>query len=229
VRYPTGLVAATMLRRIARFTIEAAVKGKAVRAHVANSGRILELLAPGLPALLRPVAPSARSTSYDLVLVKTEGGWVSADARLPNLLIEEALAAGRLQRFKDCKLARREVPLGESRIDFLLACPTGPCLLEVKSVTLVQDGVALFPDCRTIRGARQLRLMAQAAAGGQQAAIAFVVQRGDVHALRPFDDADPDFGRALREAAAAGVLAVAYRCHVSPCAADIESEIPVLL
>jgi len=229
MRLPPDLVAGSMLGRTSRFTVDVEVDGKPVRAHVANSGRILELLQPGLRALLRPVEPNGRATAYDLVLVRTAGGWVSADARLPNRLIEEALAAGRLDGFRGYTDAKREARLGGSRIDFLLSGPAGTCFLEAKSVTLVQEGVAFFPDCRTARGARQLRLMAGAACAGRDAAIVFVVQRGDVRALRPWDAADPDFGRALREAAAAGVRVAAYRCDVSPCAVELDGQVPVLL
>ena len=140
---------------------------------------------------------------------------VSVDARLPNALFAEALAAGRLEPFRRYAYFKHEVQFGESRLDFWLEGPVGVCWVEVKSVTLVEDGVARFPDAPTARGVRHLRELMAVVRGGEQAAIVFVIQRPDAHRFVPHDRADAAFGVALREAANSSVDVYALACEVS--------------
>jgi sugar fermentation stimulation protein A len=228
MHFDSALEPACVVRRVGRFTVEVERRGERVQAHVANSGRIRELLAPGSPALLRPAANPDRQTAYDLVLVQTNSAWVSADASLPNALLREALEAGRIAPLHGFSEIQSEVSVGGSRIDFVLTGLPGRCLVEVKSVTLVEDGVAIFPDAPSGRAVRHMLLLSDAVTAGDAAAIVFVVQRPDAAALRPNDALDPAFGLALRQAAA-GVLVLAYRCNVSPEAIELAHEIPVLL
>ena len=115
---------------------------------------------------------------------------------------------------------------GESRLDLRLQGPAGLCYVETKSVTLVEDGVGLFPDAPTTRGAKHVRSLAQAVKAGHRAAVIFVVQRDDAQALRPHDEADPDFGAVLRESVAAGVEAFAYGCRVTETALNPRPPTP---
>jgi sugar fermentation stimulation protein A len=194
-----------------------------------NSGRLGELLTPGRELRLAPISSSHRKTSYDLKLVRYAGVWISVDARLPNPLFAEAFGDGRLAEFSMSTDLRREVRLGDSRIDFLLNGPAGQCWVETKSVTLVEDGSALFPDAPTERGRRHLGEMANAVRQGDQAAIVFIIQRPDARALRPHYRADPDFARALQRAVKAGVRALAYRCLVSEQEIVLEESIPCII
>jgi sugar fermentation stimulation protein A len=139
---------------------------------------------------------------------------VSSDARLPPALVEEAFALGHLGQFSRYTWSRREVPFSHSRLDMVLG-NGGLCYIEVKSVTLVEEGIGLFPDAPTSRGARHMEALMEAIRQGHRAVVIFVAQREDVQAVAPNDGADPRFGRALREAQAAGVEVYAYRCHVS--------------
>jgi sugar fermentation stimulation protein A len=124
---------------------------------------------------------------------------------------------------------RREVTVGSSRLDFLLEGPAGCCYIEAKSVTLVVDGIARFPDAPTTRGARHVGELIQLHEAGAHAAILFIVQREDATAFRPNVAADPPFAAALARAAAAGVETRAYRCRVTLTGVTIMSEIPVIL
>ncbi len=214
MRLPSGLVHARIKRRLNRFAVEVEFGGRSATVHMANSGRARGLLEPGTPALLIPRHSPGRKASFDLALVHADGVWVSADARLPNGLVREALAEGRIERLAGYSDVQAEARHGGSRFDFLLEGPGGACLVEAKSVTLVQDGIGLFPDAPTPRGMRHVRELAQVARGGMAGCVLFVVQRPDDDALAPNDDDDPAFGRALREAAEAGVAVLAYRCDV---------------
>jgi sugar fermentation stimulation protein A len=226
VKLPT-LISGRFLRRDNRFRVTVEVGGEPVAAHLPNSGRLTELLIPGRPCLLKPASSPSRKTDFDLKLVEHAGVLVSVDARLPNPLLAEALQEARLAPFESHTRFEREVSLGESRVDFRLHMPDGPLWIETKSVTLVENRVALFPDAPTARGTRHVMELADAVEGGDRAAVVFVVQRPDARTFAPYDAADPAFGKALRRAADNGVDVYAWTCHVSREAISIARKIPV--
>jgi sugar fermentation stimulation protein A len=195
-----------------RFRAEVEIDGALRAAHVPNSGRLRELLAPGVPCALALRKGEGRVTGCDLVQVLHAGSWVSTDARLPNALVREALEEGRISAFEGWTKLRNEPAYGAGRFDLAVGGPWGEALVEVKSVTLVQDGVARFPDAPTARGARHLRELAGFVAGGGRGVVIFVIQRPDALAFAPHELNDPDFALAVREALAAGVEFLAYTC-----------------
>ena len=223
------LVEGRFLERLNRFAALVEVAGQEVLCHVANSGRMRELLVPGYRVLLKPQSGKHRKTQFDLALVDLGRSLSSTDARLPNALVAEALDLGSLPQFHGYLRVRREVTFRESRLDLLLEGPRGRCYIETKSVTLVIDGVGLFPDAPTIRGAKHMGSLAQAVAAGHRAAAVFVVQRDDATAFATNDEADPDFGVAFREALAAGVEAFAYNCRVSERAISLSRRLQIQL
>lgn len=223
------LVAARFLTRLNRFAALVEMDGREVMVHIANSGRMRELLEPGRRLLLAPAPGEHRKTQFDLALVDLGTTLVSADARLPNGLVAEALAGGQLPQFREYPEIRREVRYGDSRLDLLLEGPGGRCYGEVKSVTLVVNGVALFPDAPTTRGVKHLGELSRAVAEGNRAAVVFVAQRSDAAAMSPNDAADPEFGAALRAAQAAGVEVYAYGCQVSTREIRLAVPLPVQL
>jgi sugar fermentation stimulation protein A len=224
--FPFQVEEATFVGRPNRFVVLARLaSGDLVRAHCADPGRLQELLAPGCKAFISPANIAGRRTQYDLRFVAhpATGVLVSLDTRLPNQVFAEALAQGQLPQFGRVALVQREVSAPangagiHSRFDFLLTDGDGRrCWVEVKSVTLVEDGWAEFPDAPTERGRRHLSELAQIAANGQdRAAVVFVVQRPDARVLRPRWSTDPAFGAALVSAHAEGVELYAYTCTLS--------------
>ena len=224
-----GLVEGRFLVRLNRFAALVEVAGREVMVHVANSGRMRELLVSGHRVLLKPVSGDHRKTRFDLALVDLGFTLASADARLPNALVAEALEEGSLPQFRDYHKLRREVTFGESRLDLMLEGDQGRCYVEAKSVTLVVDGVGLFPDAPTGRGVKHLNSLTQAVAAGHRGAVIFVVQRGDARAFAPHDAADPELGAALRRAVTEGVEAFAYRCRVTEREVKLSDELPITL
>lgn len=223
-----GLVQAKLLARENRFRARVLLGDLAVTAHVPNSGRLQELLVPDATVWLTPVAHSGRRTAFDLSLVEHAGSLVSVDARLPNALFGEALAAD----WPVCggvTQIQREVRLGSSRLDYCLTGIGGRCWVEVKSVTLVRGGVAMFPDAPTVRGARHVCELQAAVQAGDAAAVVFMVQRADAHRFRPYAENDPAFARALADAAAVGVQVLAYRCRIATTGVWVAGQIPVQL
>ena len=191
------LVEARFIRRVNRFLAVVELNGCEEGVHVANSGRLQELFLPGAPLLLKPAARHGRKTSYDLALVEAAGILVSADARLPNALVAEAAAAGTLDGIGAPSAIVRESTFGESRFDLMLEHENGRQYVEVKSVTLVENGVGLFPDSPTLRGAKHLDTLAEAVRAGHLAAVVFVVQRADATAFAANEPADPGSGRSI--------------------------------
>lgn len=200
---------------------------------MADPGRLRELLLPGKRVWLRPASSANRRTRWTAVLVETPDGrgLVSLDTTLPNRLVRAALEAGALEEVRPWTLERAEWPHGRSRLDFLLtATERRPLVMEVKSVTLVEDdGVARFPDAVTARGARHVRELAALARSGEyEAAILFVLQRDDAGAIEAARSIDADFADALDEARRQGVRVLGRRCRVTPREVVLGSPVPVL-
>ncbi|RME85513.1 MAG: DNA/RNA nuclease SfsA [Caldilineae bacterium] len=219
---------AVFLRRDNRFRATVLVEGEPTAAHVPNSGRLTDLFEPGRRVWVAAAAAPHRKTPFDLKLVQMPTALVSVDARLPNTLFAEALAAGRLPGFPRAQV-EAEVRVGNSRLDFRLSGPEGVCWVETKSVTLVEGDVALFPDVPTLRGNRHLEELIALRRQGQQAAVVFVVQRADARAFAPHEPVAPHFAGRLREAHAAGVRVLALRCRVSLESIEIAGSIETLL
>jgi sugar fermentation stimulation protein A len=221
------LVEGIFLERVNRFLARVEVDGREVGVHVANSGRMKELFVPGWRVLVRPVSGDHRKTKFDLVLVDMGDALASADAQMPNPLLAEGVANGHLQQFAGYTDMRREVIFGDSRLDLMLEGPSGRCYIEAKSVTLVTNGVGLFPDAPTIRGAKHLRTLETVLEAGHRAAVVFVVQRPDASAFATSDPSDPDLADALRSAVAAGVEAYAYNCEVTERSIRLDQALPI--
>jgi sugar fermentation stimulation protein A len=229
MKHPQPLVPALFVRRDNRFRATVLVDGKAVGAHVPNSGRLQALFIPQRPLFVYPAPPNpARKTPYDLKLVQLPQAFVSIDARLPNPLFAEAVAARTLPEF-NCNVIQSEVRYGESRLDFRLMGPEGVCWVETKSITLVKNGVAYFPDAPTARGSRHLRELIRIANRGERAAVVFIVQREDATSFAPAVHVDPLFTETLQQAAKAGVEVRAYICKVNMDEIVLTRAIPVHL
>lgn len=231
--YSGRLVRARFVRRANRFVLWARLDdGREVRAHLPNPGRLEEILSPGRRLCLEAADDADRKTDWSAVLARTPDGerWVSLVTTLPNRLVGRALGAGAIDELGGWEVERAEATIGGSRFDFLLRDGGGRRLaLEVKSVTLVREGVGLFPDAVTARGTRHARELASLAArDGWEAAVLFVAQRGDVEAVAAAPDIDPAFADALSGARSAGVRALARRCEVTPEGVSLGPALPVV-
>ena len=220
---------ATFVAREIRFTCLVNLSGSKEAAYLPNSGRLDTVLFPGQTVFLAEKSSPLRRTRYDLVAASLNGTFVSVDARVPGEVVHEALRQGALGPFAGYSSIRREVPRGRSRLDFLLSNANSQCFLEVKSVTLVQRGKALFPDAPTLRGRRHLQSLIWAKRDGYEAAIVFVIQREDVESFSANDAVDAEFGHGLRAARLQGVDIYAYRCRVSPGEIKLAGQVPVCL
>jgi len=208
VPFDPPLVAGTLRRRYRRFLADVRLEdGREVTAHVPNTGAMTGCSAPGSRCWVSPATTPGRKLAWTLELVDAGGVLVAVHTGRTNHLAARLLAEGAIPALAPWREVRREVRFGRSRLDFVLEGAPGrpPCALEVKSVTLAEDGLGLFPDAVTARGTRHLELLAELRRRkGMEAALLFIVQRGDVRAVAPAERIDPVYARTLRRVATAG-------------------------
>lgn len=207
-----NMVPGIFLARPNRFIAHVEIAGQVEICHVKNTGRCRELLPAGAQVWCQRFDNSNRKTKFDLITVKKGRRLINMDSQAPNAAAKEWLLAGGLGDISDLK---GEYTHGDSRFDFSFVKDGRRCFLEVKGVTLEDDGVCAFPDAPTERGAKHLRGLAELAKAGFGAYVLFVIQMADVAYLHPNDATDPNFGKCLREAAAAGVNVLAVDCQVT--------------
>ena len=207
-----------------RFIAHVEIDGEIQVCHVKNTGRCRELLPPGAKVWCQESTNPNRKTKYDLIAVQKGDRMINMDSQAPNIAAGEWLKSGGLGNVEQL---RAETVHGDSRFDFSFVKDGQQCFLEVKGVTLENDGVCAFPDAPTDRGAKHLRGLTQAAREGYGAFVLFVIQMADVKYLRPNDATDPAFAAALREAAENGVTVLAMDCGVTP--DTMELRLPVLV
>ena len=214
------------LRRPNRFIAHVRMEGREEVCHVKNTGRCRELLPEGAKVWCQVADDPKRKTKFDLITVKKGERLINMDSQAPNAAAKEWLLAAGLGEISDL---RAETVRGDSRFDFFFCKDGKPCYLEVKGVTLEEDGVCAFPDAPTTRGVKHLQGLADAARKGCGAYVLFVIQMEHVKYLHPHDSRDPAFGKALREAAAAGVKLLAMDCQVTPNTMTIQNPVPIRL
>ncbi len=201
--------------RLNRFSALVRGKDKILLTFLPNPGRMHELLFLGAEVVLREVLKENRKTSYDLIGVSYNGQWVSLDSRVPNKLVSEALKNKDIEELTEYTIIKPEYGYGHTRFDFFLANNCERCFVEVKSTTLLKDGVAMFPDAVTARGTRHVKDLVKAKKEGYRACVLFVIQRADACAFAPCDEIDPKFGKTLRHAASEGVEIYVYKMEIS--------------
>lgn len=216
-------------KRLNRFVASVKINERSVNVHVPNSGRLKELLAPGNRVILQKALNSHRKYPYDLIMVYKGNTLVSIDSTLPSRLLASELSKKKLLKL-DYDFVKTEVSYGNSRFDIALG-NDGEIFyyMEVKGVTLVEEGKALFPDAPTERGAKHMMELTKAKKEGFGAGVFFVVQRDDAEIFSPNDSMDENFGKALRVAANAGVELFAYSCRVTQDEVVLLRPLPVKL
>lgn len=225
------LVAGTLLRRYKRFLADILLTdGSEVTVHCPNSGSMKGCAIPGSRVYISRSSNTNRKYPFGWELVECSGYWAGINTGLPNLLVREAIEDGTVTELQGYATIRPEVPYGEhSRIDLLLESLIGRCFVEVKNVTLVEEGQALFPDAVTTRGQKHLLELMRVVREGDRGVIFFTVQRGDGNTVSPADSIDPEYGRLLRMALESGVEALAYRALVTPEEIRLTERLPVVV
>ena len=226
------VVKATFLSRPNRFIAKALVDGQEETVHVKNTGRCRELLIPGCTVYLAMSDNPNRKTKCDLIAVEKERQGrapllINMDSQVPNDAAAEWLPRSGL--FSEQAVIRREVTYGDSRFDVYVEDGERKAFLEVKGVTLEQDGVAMFPDAPTERGVKHLHELCKAVDDGYECYLLLVIQMKDIRLFRPNTATHPAFAETLQMAAARGVHILAMDCVVTPDSMVIDKPVAVEL
>lgn len=226
--FPPKSRVATFRAREKRFLIHATLDGAPVMAHTNNSGSMLGLLRPGMGIFLSPAATPGRKLPYTLELVRPGHDWIGVNTLTPNRLLKKAWAAGALPELAGYTDFRAEAVWGDSRLDAKLSGPDGDFWIEAKNVTMVEDGVAAFPDAVTERGQKHLRELMELAKQGARVGVFLAVQRPDGACFGPADYIDPAFARLFWEAMDRGVEFFPYVVRATPDGIALGRRLPIV-
>jgi sugar fermentation stimulation protein A len=233
MRYPAP-AEGIFISRPNRFLAKVQIAGEEVLCHVKNTGRCRELLRPGARLILQHHDNPRRRTAYSVIGVYKGDVLVNMDSQAPNQVAYEWALAGADGLFGEVVSVKREQTYGNSRFDLYLECigETGAAsriFMEVKGVTLEEDGVARFPDAPTERGLKHVEELVSCGKEGYGACLLFVVQMKGVVRLEPNWQTHRAFGEALLRAKSAGVRILAYDCLVTTDSLTLCKSLPVLL
>jgi len=218
---------ATFLRRPNRFIAHIEVDGREEVCHVKNTGRCRELLTYRATIYVEHHDNPKRKTKYSLIAVEKGDLLINMDSQAPNKVVGEWLLEK--EPFGKVKLLKPECTYGSSRFDFYLETEAEKIFIEVKGVTLEEDGIVRFPDAPTERGIKHLEELRACVEAGYKAVVIFVVQMEGMQHFEPNDKTHPQFGEALRQVRKAGGEVLAYECKVTPSSLKITKSIPVML
>lgn len=225
--YYERVVEAAFVKRPNRFIAHVLYQGREEVVHVKNTGRCAELLKPGGTVYLQESDNPERKTKWDLIGVKKGERMVNMDSQIPNYAVKEWLESGNL--FENIKFVRTEKMYQNSRFDLYVEYEDKRAFIEVKGVTLEENGVVRFPDAPSERAVKHLEELMEAAKEGYEAYVFFVIQMKGVQYFLPNRNTHPEFADALIRAANAGVHVLAYDCNVTENSIFINEKVPVVL
>ena len=226
VRY-SNIVPGRFIDRPNRFIAHVELDGQVQTVHVKNTGRCRELLVPGATVYVQHSDAPNRKTAWDLIAVEKGERLINMDAQAPNKVFGEWAQAGNF--LPNLTLLKPETTYKTSRFDFYAEAHGRRHFIEVKGVTLEQNGIVRFPDAPTERGVKHIEELISATQDGYESWICFVIQMSNVKWFEPNDATHPQFGDALRRAEQAGVRILALDCEVTAETLAIKGKIPVRL
>ena len=225
------LIEGTLIRRYQRFKADVRLaSGAVITAHCANTGRMTACCEPGRPVHVSRSENPKRKLKYSWHLIQMPTSLVGVNTNVPNLLVAQAIAKGRIISLPKSFRVEREVRIdgARSRLDIAVIRPGRRTVyIEVKNCTWVEKGVARFPDAVTARGAKHLSILQQLAAEGHRCLMLYLIQRMDARLFRPAAAIDPQYAEALSDAIANGVEAVAYDVHIDTERIALRNRLPV--
>ncbi|OPJ58383.1 DNA/RNA nuclease SfsA [Clostridium oryzae] len=227
------VVKAKFLRRPNRFQAYVKLENQEIEecVHVPNTGRCKEILIAGAKVILREELNPARKTRYDLIAVYKGSKLINIDSQIPNKVVDEALRLNNIEGLEKYDIIEREKTFGNSRFDFKLKSSKDmkEYYLEVKGVTLEENGHAMFPDAPTERGRKHVIELEQVLRHGKGAGILFLIQMEDVNNFSPNDITDVKFADSLRHAYNCGVQVMAYACKTTERSITLNERVQVIL
>jgi sugar fermentation stimulation protein A len=234
MQFASDLIQGTLIKRYKRFLADVKLAdGSIITAHCPNTGAMTGCAEPGWQVWLSPSNNPKRKLAYTWEIVLTDQNhWIGVNTNKANHIVREALETGLITELVGYQSVQAEVKFGEenSRIDFLLTDPDkADCFVEVKSVTLLEQGKGLFPDAKTLRGQKHLRELSLMAMQGKRAVLLFCVQHSGIHSVGVAQHIDLDYAQALNQAMLSGVQVLCYGCEIAPEKIYINQALPFIL
>lgn len=221
------IIKGSFIERPNRFLAYAEIMGQKETIHVKNTGRCAELLKPGASIYVQESDNPARKTKWDLIAVEKGNRMINMDSQIPNRVVQEWVEAGHFMR--NINLVKPETTYGNSRFDLYVETDEKKIFIEVKGVTLEDNGIVRFPDAPSERAVKHIEELIKAVKEGYDSYVFFVIQMKGVRYFTPNMDTQPEFCEALKKAKAAGVHIVAYDCVVSESSIELADPVPVVL
>ncbi len=222
-----NILKAKFLNRPNRFIAEIEVDGAKEIAHVKNTGRCRELLTDNAEIFVQYCNSPNRKTKYDLISVVKGDRLINMDSQIPNKVFKEWVLKSNF--FGNTTLIKAEKNFGSSRFDFYIETADDKIFIEVKGVTLEENGIVLFPDAPTERGVKHINELCKCIDAGYKAYIFFIVQMENVRCFMPNRTTHPQFADALAAAEKKGVQIYALDCKVSESEIIADKFVPITL
>ncbi len=218
-----NIVKGQFVDRPNRFIANVIIDGVVEVCHVKNTGRCKELLVKGSTVYLQKSDNPNRKTKFDLIVVQKGERLINMDSQIVNYVALEYLP----NLFDDIINIKPEYKYGNSRLDIYIETDKDKIFVEVKGVTLENDGVARFPDAPTERGVKHLKELQKAVSEGYKAFVLFIIQMNDVKYFEPNSNTHPEFAKELRNAKENGVIPLAFDCLITPNTIKIDSPVNI--
>ena len=197
-----------------RFIANIEIDGDTQVCHVKNTGRCRELLIPGTRVFVQKSDNPMRKTIYDLISVYKDDMLINMDSQAPNRVFYEwAKQSG---YFKNLTYIKPEYKYKNSRFDFYIEADGKKIFVEVKGVTLENEGIVSFPDAPTQRGVKHINELIDAVNSGYEAYVFFIIQMERCTCFTPNAENHKEFADALANAKEKGVIIKALNCTVTP-------------
>lgn len=226
------LIQGRLIKRYKRFLADVVLEdGRTVTVHCPNSGSMKGCAVKGAPVWISTSDNPKRKYPHTWELIKTPETFIGINTLVPNRLLKQACESGLIKKLAGYDHVRSEVKAGShTRLDLMLEAPGRErCYVEIKNCTLVEKGVAMFPDAVTTRGQKHLQTLQRLVSEGHRGVIFFLIQRMDARVFQPADAIDRAYGEKLRQAAAGGVEVVAMDTIIDTEKIRINREVPVIL
>jgi sugar fermentation stimulation protein A len=211
------LIKGILIRRYKRFLADVQLEnGEIILAHCTNSGSMKSCIEPGADVMLSPVDDPKRKTRYTWEMIKIDNSWVGVNTMNPNRLAFEEVSAGNIPGLEGYTRVQREVQFEDSRFDLMATNEHETCFIEVKNVTMMENGIALFPDAVTERGRKHLETLMKVKQQNMRAVMLYVIQRTDTNIFMPAYNIDPGYAATMKKAVEAGVEIIPLQVLVTP-------------
>lgn len=223
-----GIVEGRFVRRLNRFIAEVIVEDETVLVHVKNTGRCKELFIEGTKVFLEKSTNPNRKTNFSLIGLYKGQHMINIDSQVPNQVVFESLLAGEIKEIQDVTYAKREVTYGKSRFDIYYETASTKGFIEVKGVTLEEDGLAKFPDAPTERGTKHIKELTEGLKEGYKNYVCFLIQMAYVDTFRPHHERDLKLAKALYTGLDQGLGILIYNCTIGEDSIDLKDSCHLL-